>query len=184
MVVSFDNEELNKILDRVNGWIENCDSKVSTILTGIGVLTGIILATDYLSKLISIFHAACQNISILTVIYLALSFLSLGVLICGVLMLVGVLLARVNIKEFKNKGVNTDSLLFFSSIAQNKNFSKYRDKVNECSKQQLREDLICQIYICSLICDKKFKLYKKGLLFAIVGFGVFVLMIVIGAVAF
>ena len=30
-------EELSETLNRVNSWIENCDSKVSTILSGIGV---------------------------------------------------------------------------------------------------------------------------------------------------
>lgn len=99
-------------------------------------------------------------------------------------MLIGVLFARVNIEEFKNKGIKTESLLFFSSIAKNENFSKYKIKVNKCSEEQLRDDLISQIYICSLICDKKFELYKKGLLSAIVGFCVFMLMIVIGVAAF
>ena len=47
-------DELSEILNGVNSWIENCDSKVSTILSGMGVFAGILLATDYVSKFIAI----------------------------------------------------------------------------------------------------------------------------------
>lgn len=181
---ALNNEELNEILGRINKWIENCDSKVSHILAGIGALAGIVLATDYLSKIISIFYTACKNIGAWTIIYLLFFAFSLGLVIYGVFMLISVLFARVNIETFKAKGLKTDSLLFFSSIAKNKSFLEYRNKVNVCSAEQLKDDLISQIYICSLICDKKFELYKKGLLAVIVGFNVFVLVIVIGLVAF
>ena len=48
-------EELKEILDRNTAWIENCDSKTSIILGSFGVIAGILLATDYVSKLKSIF---------------------------------------------------------------------------------------------------------------------------------
>ena len=99
-------------------------------------------------------------------------------------MLISTLFARVNSKAFKKKNVKTESILFFSSIAQNESFPKYLTKVRECSDAQLKEDLICQIYICSLICDKKFGLYKCGLLFSVIGFSLFVLMMSIGVAVF
>ena len=43
-------EELKEILDRNTAWIENCDSKTSIILGSFGVIAGIFLATDYVSK--------------------------------------------------------------------------------------------------------------------------------------
>lgn len=181
---TLDSGELNQILDRINGWIESCDSKVSTILSGMGVLAGILLATDYISKIISIFRAACEHIGVGSVAYLIISIASLIVLMCGALLLIGVLFARVNPEKFGTRGVKTDSILFFSCISKNKTLSKYRVKVNKCSREQLRDDLMSQIYICSLICDKKFVLYKNGLVLSIIGFSVFVLMMVIGVVAF
>ena len=69
--------ELNQILDRVDGWIENCDFKVSVILSGMGILAGIFLVSDYVSKFASIFRAALNNIGILSIAYLSVSFLSL-----------------------------------------------------------------------------------------------------------
>ena len=99
-------------------------------------------------------------------------------------MLISTLFARVNSKAFEKKNIKTESILFFSSIAQNESFPKYLTKVRECSDAQLKEDLISQIYICSLICDKKFGLYKCGLLFSAIGFSLFVLMMSIGVAVF
>ena len=75
--------ELNQILDRINGWIENCDSKASIILSGMGVFSGIFLANNYVSKVTSIFRTACNDIGIATIVYLAVSFFSLGLLTYG-----------------------------------------------------------------------------------------------------
>lgn len=44
-------------------WIENCDSKTSIILGSFGVIAGIFLATDYVSKLKSIFCHMTSNVS-------------------------------------------------------------------------------------------------------------------------
>ena len=99
-------------------------------------------------------------------------------------MLINTLFARVNSKAFEKKECENRIHFVFSSIAQNESFPKYLTKVRECSDAQLREDLISQIYICSLICDKKFGLYKYGLLFSVIGFGLFVLMMSIGVIIF
>ena len=177
-------DKLNIILDRVNGWIDNCDSKVSTILSSVGIIAGIFLATDYVKKIISIIQTAYKCDNVWARIYLMVSAISVILLIIGVCMLISTLFARVNSKAFKKKNVKTESILFFSSIAQNESFPKYLTKVRECSDAQLKEDLISQIYICSLICDKKFGLYKCGLLFSAIGFSLFVLMMSIGVAVF
>ena len=175
-------DELSEILNRVNSWIENCDSKVSTILSGMGVFAGILLATDYVSKFIAIFRYMCEKITVLSAIYLIISFLSFGLLLYGVFLFMGVLFARVNPTEFEDRGVKGDSLIFFSSIAKNKTLSKYRGKLRKCSAEQMNDEIISQIYICSLICDKKFSLYKKGLICSLIGFIVFLIMAIIGVV--
>ena len=184
MMENLEAEELNQILDRVNGWIENCDSKVSTILSGMGVFAGIFLASDYVSKFASFFQAAHNNISVANVAYLSVSYFALGLLGYGTYLLISVLFARINPAEFKGRAVKSDSLLFFASIAGNKKYSNYRTKIKECLKEQLNEEIISQIYICSLICDKKFKRYKKGLLCSIVGFIVFAIMMIVGVLTF
>lgn len=177
-----ENEDLNQILDRINGWIGNCDSKVSIILSGFGVFAGILLATDYVSKFISIIRFMCKTISIWTILYLVVSFLSLVLLMYGIGTLVFALFAKVNAKEYECKGVKTDSLIFFSSIANNNTLSKYKEKLKNSSHQDIYDDLASQIFVCSLICDKKFALYNKGVRVAVIGFSLFIVMAIVGVI--
>lgn len=55
-------EELKEILDRNTAWIENCDSKTSIILGSFGVIAGIFLATDYVSKFKGILCHMTSNV--------------------------------------------------------------------------------------------------------------------------
>ena len=176
-------DELTEILDRTTGWIENCDSKTSIILSGMGVVAGILLATDYVEKLVTIYRYMIDYANLWKASYLLVSFLSIGVLVYGCILLIGVLVARVNPAEFSEKGVKTDSLIFFASIAANKSLAKYRGKIKKCSSEQLEDDIISQIYICSLICEKKFALYKKGLIISLAGFAIFAIMTIIGVMS-
>ena len=96
-------DKLNIILDRVNGWIDNCDSKVSTILSGVGIIAGIFLATDYVKKIISIIQTAYKCDNVWARIYLMVSAISIIFLIIGVCMLISTLFARVNPKAFEKK---------------------------------------------------------------------------------
>lgn len=173
-------EELIEILDRNTSWIENCDSKTSIILGGIGVITGVLLATDYVVKLAAIYKHMAENISFWSVAYLIGTILSIGAIIVGCLFLISVLMAKVDPTEFSKKGLKMDSLIFFSTIAQNKSFAKYREKLQKCPS--LDDDIISQIYICSLICEKKFALYKKGLIISLLGFMAFVILTFVGLI--
>lgn len=74
------------------------------------------------------------------------------------------------------------SLIFFSSIAQHSTLLSYKQHLEKCETTQLNDDLISQIYICSIICDKKFKYYKRGLLLASIGSLLFVTLFVIGLI--
>lgn len=175
-----DYEKLCEILARINGWIENCDSKVSTILSGMGVFAGILLATDYIAKFIDIFQFMAEAKNVWAVIYLVACMVSLCLLIYGAICLIEVLFARIDTNEFENRGIKKDSLIFFSAIAQNPNLSKYREKLKKYDSEQMKDDIISQIYICALICDKKFSLYKKGLVCSLLGFGIFMFLVIIG----
>lgn len=175
-------EELAEILDRNTAWIENCDSKTSIILSSFGIIAGIFLATDYASKFLSIYRYIISHINFWTVIYLILCFLTMGLIVAGCVCWISVLFARVNLSEFSSRGIKTDSLIFFSSIAKHQSLSSYRQKLKKCETSQMEDDFISQIYICSIICDKKFKYYKLGLLFASIGSVLFVGLFVIGLV--
>ena len=55
----------------------------------------------------------------------------------------------------------------------------YKEKIENCESEEMTEDLISQIYICSIICDKKFKYYKFGLIFASIGFTMLAVLLLI-----
>lgn len=175
-------EELKEILDRNTEWIENCDSKTSIILGSFGVIAGIFLATDYVSKFLSICRHMISNVSFWSVVYVILCISATALILAGCVFWVAVLFARVNLNEFSNRGIKSDSLIFFSSVAKHKNLSSYKQKLEKCEATQVDDDIVSQIYICSIICDKKFKYYKLGLLFASTGSVLFVLLFVIGLI--
>lgn len=173
-------EELKEILDRNTAWIENCDSKTSIILAGFGVIVGIILDTDYASKFVSILRHMTSNISFWSVVYLIFYVFSIGLILAGCICWITVLFARINPDDFSNRGIKSGSLIFFSSIAKYKTLSSYKQNLEKCKAEQINDDLISQIYICSIIGDKKFKFYKLGLLLASIGSFLFVTLFVIG----
>ena len=175
-------EELKEILERNTAWIEICDSKTSIILGSFGVIAGIFLATDYVSKFKSIFCHMTSNVSFWTIIYIIFCIFSISLILAGCVCWIAALFARVNLNEFSDRGIKSNSLIFFSSIARHKSLSSYKQNLEKCETVQMEEDLISQIYICSIICDKKFKYYKLGLLFASIGLILFVVLFVIGLV--
>ena len=117
-----------------------------------------------------------------TIIYIIFCIFAISLILAGCVCWITVLFARVNPNEFSNRGIKSDSLIFFSSIVKHKSLSSYKQKLEKCETVQMEEDLISQIYICSIICDKKFKYYKLGLLFASIGLIFFVVLFVIGLV--
>ena len=148
-------EELKEILDRNTAWIENCDSKTSIILGSFGVIAGIFLATDYVSKFKGILCHMTSNVFFWTIIYIIFCIFAISLILAGCVCWITVLFARVNPNEFSNRGIKSDSLIFFSSIVKHKSLSSYKQKLEKCETVQMEEDLISQIYICSIICDKR-----------------------------
>lgn len=175
-------EELIEILDRTVTWTDNCDSKTSIILGGLGVIAGIFLASDYVSKIIEIIRFMTSHINVWSVIYLVLFYGSIAVLLAGCLFLIRVLISVTDTKSYKDREVKEESLVFFSSIAKNKTLSAYKKKVQKTDNAQFEEDIISQIYVCSIICDAKFRNYKTGLLLSLLGFGIFLVIAIVGVI--
>lgn len=176
-------EDLLQTLDRTITWIENCDTKASIIFGGIGVIFGILLATDYVKKIVEIFKHMMANIGFWAGLHICICTLSIGAIVIGTSFLLRVLIAKADTRGLESKGVINNSLIFFSSIAKNKSFESYKSKMTCCDEMDYCDDIISQIYICSLICDKKFRNYKWGLILSISGFALFAVMMIIGALA-
>ena len=116
-------EELTGILDRTTAWIENCDSKASILLGSLGVLAGILLATDYAKKFLEIYRYLISHITFWMVIYLIFYVIAMMLIVAGVVSWICVLFARVNINIFAERGIKSDSLIFCSAIAKHTTFA-------------------------------------------------------------
>lgn len=177
---SNEHEKLSEILNRTIGWTENYDGKASTVLASVGVIAGVLLATDYVKKIVDIYRFMADNPNFWSVMYLIACVVAIGTMIVGCLNLIGVLKARIGRSDYTARGVRGGSLIFFASIAKHKTLDAYKAKLENCSDEQLIDDMIAQIYICSVICQKKFNLYKKGLNCTLVGFFAFSVLTIIG----
>ena len=173
-------DDMNQILDRTTSWIENCDTKASVVLGGLGVAFSIMLATDFIGYVTNVFKGILENINFFSVAFIIIAVLSLGAIIFGCFFLVLVVVPKTNPQIFKSKDVVSDSLIFFSSIGKNKSVEQYKEKLIAYSEKDLIDDICSQIYICSLICTQKFRNYKIGLLCTVFGFVVFAVLIIVG----
>lgn len=182
MLFSNKHEKLSEILDRTIGWTANCDGKASTVLASVGVIAGVLLATDYVKKLVAIYRFMLDVLNFWSALYLIACTVAIGTIVVGCLYLIGVLKARIGRKDYAARGVRGGSLIFFASIAKCKTLDAYKTKLENCSDEQLEDDMISQIYICSVICQKKFDLYKKGLTCSLVGFSTFAILNIIGVI--
>ena len=213
-------DELSQVLERIIGWTKNCDAKVSIALSGLGVLFGVFLATDHLTKFVAIVKWMICNFSLLAFFYLTFAFISVLLVLIGVYFLFMVLVPRTNILkilQYTEKSTskkpfsqfrryskhlfsqclavrlsspfddsksapqkNTPvSLLFFGTISNFSSVDEYKTKIEECDEKQYIEDLIGQIYICSLVCRKKFDHYENGLIISTAGVVLYCLLSII-----
>ena len=147
-------DTLEKDLSRVIGFTNNCDSKSSIVL-------GSVLAT--LSLILGLCGKEIKDCVtsdlVPAVVVSVMLILSTCSIIIGLANIVMVIYAR---------GEFTESTIYFRSIAS-RELPEYRESVLARDEESYREDLISQIHICSVICDKKFKHYKTGLVCSVIG---------------
>ncbi|MDD3232213.1 MAG: hypothetical protein PHO06_02540 [Clostridia bacterium] len=157
--IEYNKEEALNILSRIDGWINNCDTKFSIMLTLLGVFFGLTLslfssfsilrttienweATILLDKIVDI--TSCS----LVIIYI------IFIILCTIFSIIG-----INAK-IKNKNNNP---IFFGNIAQNKNYKDFEVQIKKVSANEYLSLLNEQIFTNSQICTKKYEFYKKSL---------------------
>lgn len=176
-------EELGKILERINFWISNCDTKISFALAFAGVLLAGFLSssiiTGSINKLIEkttkvYTTATFWEVRILDVCILVLIAFIICVVI-AVTYLFRALKGSIDTSVYQESGLTTNSLIFFGTIA-NQSFQSFKDNVSTSNENQIENDLLSQIYINSKICQRKFELYNKGVNYLIASIILFVLL--------
>ncbi|MDR2790907.1 MAG: DUF5706 domain-containing protein [Campylobacteraceae bacterium] len=171
--------ELFGMLDRVIGFIRNCDNKVAVSFAFYGVILTIIFTNDGVENIKNIVSALIDKHCAAGVIFTVL--LACGILAFsfGIYKMIKVLQPRTD--TYKEDGLDTDSKIFFEHIAKLP-YKQYKKQLLSSSNDEFLNDLISQIYINSKIADEKYKYYKSGLIISIRGFIVFMILWGIGMV--
>lgn len=167
-------------LERINGWIDNCDTKAGTILALIGVLLTIVFTNEGLNELYKLMSRVFPPRSFCGFLYLLLFVSSVILLIIGLLHLIWTLMAVTDAKKYSQSGVTTNSLLHFKSISDRTDYQRLYDDFITQSKESYLNDLMSQVYINSIIANKKYENYNNGLRYTIEGFIAFIIMFLLG----
>ncbi|WP_341905536.1 hypothetical protein [Fluviicola taffensis] len=163
-------EDKYKNLDRVNFWVTNCDSKVSYLLTLQGIILTIIFASSYAGRLVvtlsyklTFANFGCQSF------FRFIEGVSLYTFLISIIISLynaySTLRARLDPKIFQERGLVTNSVLFFETIA-NRSFSDFQtdqQTTTNANSSTLDDDIDSQIFINSKICQLKFKHYNLTL---------------------
>lgn len=173
-------EEAKASLDRINGWINSCDSKAGTVLALTGVLLTIIFTNDGLTAMYNVLQNSIPPVNFCTVLYLGLLGISALVLGYGMVRLVLTLVARIDSNVYNEPGMITDSVLFFGKISNRASYQIFQSDVLNMKKEDYLKDLLSQIYINSKIANEKHVNYNKGIKWTIIGFIAFIVMFLIG----
>lgn len=165
-------EDLEIKLDRINGWINNCDQKTSILMAIEGVVLTIFCTSDYISLIhkriiipIYTYYKTGNGVFSLTnTIQICLLLAMFVFAFLSIFYSLQVIKGETDISVFKQPGIEEKSLIHFSSISNN-SFNEFKRKVSSQSEKSLLNDLFSQIYINSSICYNKFKCHKKSVFY-------------------
>ena len=173
-------EEAKASLDRINGWINSCDSKAGTVLALTGVLLTIIFTNDGMTEIYNVLQDITPPVNFGAVLYIGFLGISVFVLCYGIARLILTLVARIDANVFRQPGLITDSVLFFGSISNRASYQIFQNDILSIKKEDYLKDLLSQIYINSKIANEKHVNYNEGIKWTIIGFIAFEAMFQIG----
>lgn len=179
-------DDAYNILDTINMWINNCDTKVSIVLGFYATIITIALSTDFIDIQYSILSYAVENVNFWYGLYLSFYIITIIGFLVGVFLLLKVIVPRILLKpkssQKKNNQKDFKSIMFYASICNNySDFDCYKKKVYETHDEcDILEDLLFQIHSVALICTGKFKFQKIGLITSIAFAFAFIILVIIG----
>lgn len=173
-------EEAKASLDRINGWINGCDSKAGTVLALTGVLLTIIFTNDGMAEMYKVLQNIFAPANFCTVIYIVFLGSPVFMLCYGIVRLILTLVARIDANIYQQPGLITDSVLFFGKISDRASYQVFQNDILSIKKDDYLKDLLSQVYINSKIANEKYVNYNKGIKWTIIGFIAFIVMFLIG----
>lgn len=173
-----ENNDYFQVLNTVNSWIFNCDTKVSIILATYGVMITALLSSDFSSVIVKIIEQCIKCHTVCNIIYLMIFVGALVIFGYGLYKLICVLLPKIDLTR--------KSIMFFGSVATFKSFEDYIKEANTYigNDAKAQEDILFQIYVASNICSQKFKNQKKGLHLTLLASLVIIVWLLVGVLSF
>lgn len=147
---------LQKELDRVNEWIHFSDKKGAFLASFYSIIFGILLSQK--ERIMNVFWGLelCQRC-----LYILLFLCLIVVFFAGISFLLLSIFPKLNINIWVNW-----SLFYFWDVAKT-NLSDYTDEVVELSEEKAKIQMAEQIYINSLIAQKKMENIQKSIRFLV-----------------
>lgn len=171
-------EIATQTLERNINFIVNCDNKSSIVLAFIGVVLTIILTNDGLNLIYKILKECIKKKTFSDILYLLFLSGSICIMIYGIFNLGSVLIAKIS--EKANGLGEKKSNIFFSGIQKNISYQDYYSNFYSMNKEKLLDDLVSQIYINSEIAVQKYTRLNSGFKYTILGFFIFIFILIIG----
>ena len=171
-------EIATQTLDRNISFVTNCDNKTSIVLAAFGVLLAIILTNEGLNEIFNIVKTCIETKNFCSILYLLCFAGAIFVMVLGMFNLGSVLVAKTSEEAIGRKDEN--SRIFFAGISKSGDYKTYNQRFYAMSKEDLLNDLIEQIYINADIASTKYATYNLGFRRTIIGFVLFVVLLLIG----
>lgn len=180
---SITKEDAYKKLDLVNSGIKNIDFKISFLLTLVSAFLAFLFfkgKSDIFNSLPIINFKNITDFPVKNIIDLnfgqvfpmiVIVLLYILIISCFILLLIA-LKGKTSYKIHKEYKLKTDSLISFENIS-NMNYDIYKKKCKTQNNYELINDINSQIYIKSIICNFKNKLYFYSIKLLIASFIIF-----------
>ena len=140
--------------EQVNNWIENADNKINISCAIFSGIFGVITYLSEKTKVSSNINECWRHIHHFCFI--------LGISLIGLSILIFVLAISPNLGS-TNSDKSKKFVLYFGDIANMKNDSEHKLKINSASSKDFINELQSETYYNSKICYKKMILFKIGL---------------------
>lgn len=173
-------EIATQILDRQISFVEKCDNKTSILLGIFGVLFTIVFTSDVIETIIKMIDNYLVANTFCRKLYSIFFIISIVLFLIGFSIFVSVLFARTSEKSIGNNKKEEKSLIFFKGIMKVGSFNRYKQRFYEMNNEELLDYLIEQIYINADIANNKYDKYNCGILFTILGFVLYIVLLLAG----
>lgn len=153
-LLPYTKENAEHILDIINLWINNIDTKASYALSFTGVLAGFVLAQG--------FPHAFSEWKVATKLSMSIVFAASLIILLYIFTFFAICLFVIVIKARVKPFTDSKSHLFFETITKY-DLEHYTQEFIVMTEEQYVKELIEQIYTNSKICSQKTVWYKRGI---------------------